>query len=181
MKLTFYVHLKRFICIYKMRKSADMKSSKELKAGYENVVDINRNGYGILYSNWSSIINTTPSVPHPSWPDAPCATFATWLHDLRRLLSANINLFNSRLYRVSMFTIFISSSYFIGPFVVGLVLCGEQSRQNGISLHKICCSTFGKIDSFYFYSINNITFKFLKLRKRLQLHACLNQNCDQIQ
>lgn len=31
-----------------MRKSADMKSSKELKAGYENVVDINRNGYGIF-------------------------------------------------------------------------------------------------------------------------------------
>lgn len=31
-----------------MRKPADMKSSKELQAGYENVVDINRNGYGVF-------------------------------------------------------------------------------------------------------------------------------------
>lgn len=135
----------------------------------------------MVYSNWSSTINTTPSVPHPSWPDAPCATFATWLLDLRRLLSANINLFNSRLYRVSIVTIFISSSYFIAPFVVGPVLCGEQRRQNGISLHKICCSMFGKVDAFYSYSIKNITFKLLKLRECLQLHASSNQNSDQIQ
>lgn len=104
----------------------------------------------MVYSNWNSLINTTPSVPHPGWPDAPCATFATWLLDLRRLLSANINLFNPRLYR-DLVTIFISSSYVIRPFVIGPLLYGEQSLQDGFLTRKNLLFFFREIDVFYIY------------------------------